>query len=545
MFTQKLKWFALGIVLLFSGSGCKNASYLLNIGIEKQNPYLIWQAFVLGESDASAALFNLKLSGTSKVLWYDVLALNGNIDAAKYLADNTIHKGIQTHYYKLAAEQGDANAQFEYALLQDANLSEMQRFLTLSAEQGYPPAVIAYAKFLHAKLDANEADILYWLDKASKLDAESAIKLAKRFWLNHNKKDAIKYFEHAKSMGNSRASAYINVLQNYNEQTLNALFDNAETGTDVNCLQTIQPIARSLESMVQAVSMYNDFKKDERLASLDMCLLVPRWLPENEMKCHFDTSTGRNTCDLIELASYKKNLPFSHMVFFVERGKAYVQNGIMYVDLADEYSVFVHELAHFVGFVDEYKLTEATANNYCMPDSVPNLLFYEPSAPEAQKKLAWWNELFDKTQRRINMPDDIEGKKSVATILAGDNALGQSKAQKAEPIDNTGAGEGVALDSINVEGPSLIEPEPQPSLSISSSRACDSLDIKSFKPTSEITFLEHHDTENIPALYIHMWQAMLEEKTDEKPLIKALFNAANQSKNADLIDHWADVYYSL
>ena len=74
-------------------------------------------------------------------------------------------------------------------------------------------------------------------------------------------------------------------------------------------------------------------------------------------------------------------------------GKANVNNGVMYLDVGDTYSVFVHELAHFVGFVDEYPLTRSFAKEYCARKSAPNLVFLGALTYAPLSNIEYWQSI--------------------------------------------------------------------------------------------------------------------------------------------------------
>jgi hypothetical protein len=59
----------------------------------------------------------------------------------------------------------------------------------------------------------------------------------------------------------------------------------------------------------------------------------------------------------------------------------------MYLDQQDTYDVFIHELAHFSGFVDEYPLTAEMAKQICEGQNAPNLMFTDTN-PNLSKLVA-------------------------------------------------------------------------------------------------------------------------------------------------------------
>jgi hypothetical protein len=132
-------------------------------------------------------------------------------------------------------------------------------------------------------------------------------------------------------------------------------------------------------------------------------------------------------------------------VIVTDRGKANVDNGVMYLDIADDYAVFVHELAHFAGFVDEYPMSAQQANIVCRSVKAPNLV--------------------------------VEGELTYQPI---------SRIQEWRTLDQ--------------------------SLSLSVSRTCEKVGVTAYKPSTAMTFLEHHDIGHIPPIYLALWRSQIESK---------------------------------
>ena len=86
---------------------------------------------------------------------------------------------------------------------------------------------------------------------------------------------------------------------------------------------------------------------------------------------------------------------FTHLVVFTEQGKANVHNGVMYLDLTDTYSVFVHELAHFSGFIDEYPISRHQAERFChLNNQHPNIILLdEQKADLSSMDLTYWQNI--------------------------------------------------------------------------------------------------------------------------------------------------------
>jgi hypothetical protein len=215
--------------------------------------------------------------------------------------------------------------------------------------------------------------------------------------------------------------------------------DNSFSQALHNCAQQLQFVVSSDESIIQAAAFKEQFSQDSRLDMLPICINQPLWIDPAKLTCgHNWQGEGRLGCDLQSLGPMLKELDFTHLVIFAEHGKANVHNGIMFLDHADTYDVFVHELAHFAGFVDEYPLNKTLAQGICAGDSAPNIIFEQAKQNPADMSL--WLE------------------------MQGSN-----------------------------------------SISVSEARTCDNHSAQAYKPTSDITFMEFHDLNYIPAVYIAAW----------------------------------------
>jgi len=158
------------------------------------------------------------------------------------------------------------------------------------------------------------------------------------------------------------------------------------------CQQNIQIIATSPESLFLGMSIVKDFNNDERLYSLNVCMQRPLWLEANELRCIFDQNSQRTRCDSTALKQWLSINDVSHLAFITKEGKAYTYQGIMYLDERDDYDVFVHELAHFAGFMDEYALSLNSAKQHCEPVVGINLIRESSDYTAFQNNLSLWDD---------------------------------------------------------------------------------------------------------------------------------------------------------
>jgi hypothetical protein len=159
-----------------------------------------------------------------------------------------------------------------------------------------------------------------------------------------------------------------------------------------NCKQKILFVTPDIGSLVQAEYFRSRFSEDPRLNSLAICIYDVTWFDPIDISCEENWhQSGRLGCQLITLAEKLKSLPFTHLVMFADKGKANVHNGIMFLDRQDTYDVFIHELAHFSGFIDEYPLSKALAKRVCAGVDAPNIVFKQVDKSKADRE--YWQSI--------------------------------------------------------------------------------------------------------------------------------------------------------
>lgn len=159
-----------------------------------------------------------------------------------------------------------------------------------------------------------------------------------------------------------------------------------------DCKQKLLFVTPELESLPQAEYFRSRFAQDPRLSSLSICIYDVTWFDPVDLACSDNwQQSGRLGCQLLSLAEKLKNVPFSHLVMFANKGKANVHNGIMFLDRKDTYDVFIHELAHFSGFIDEYPLSKELAKRVCAGVDAPNIVFKQSQQIEVDRQ--YWQSI--------------------------------------------------------------------------------------------------------------------------------------------------------
>ena len=257
----------------------------------------------------------------------------------------------------------------------------------------------------------------------------------------------------------------------------------------------MQFIATSLASIKQASEFAAQFKDDKQLTSLGMCVKPILWLDPKHLQCqNFANNNYRITCDVEYLSKVFSPGEFTHLVIFAEQGKANVNNGIMYLDLADQYSVFVHELAHFAGFVDEYPLSERLAEQICDATAIhPNVYIQTPRYPS-------------------NGEDNLTALKSVF-----------------DPSD-------VDLRYWQKFSNNLV---------ITKARTCKNHPNQAYKFVGNMTFMEFHDQTHIPSLYLDIWRARLKAPYLLVPASLNIAHALEDVGDFDQADIWRNHFITF
>lgn len=376
----------LALVLLVS-SGQRYLPLLIQ---QTGSPYGLYLGVMLGSDKALETLSGYARENQDPY-WLQQVAEAGDAAAYYVLAQREGDEAQHMALLSQSANGGFAKAQYELALLTDSALKREQ-LLQRAAGQHYLPAMISlYQWYLHQGEKDKAAP---WLEQAASQDAASALILARQQWRQGLHSRARENFTRASALGNQVAQEYNALINNHWPAGQAVGWGPAAVASAARqCTMRIQPVVTSLENMRQLIALAEEFHRDRRLSDLPICLLKPLWLADNRLNCDANWQGQRRLgCDAARLAELPLDDDFTHILVLAPKGKANVHNGIMYLDLTDSYSVFVHELAHFAGFVDEYPLSSELAGQMCHPNLQPPNLIYTLSEEELPLKVDKWRQ---------------------------------------------------------------------------------------------------------------------------------------------------------
>lgn len=462
----------LAVPFLCADSGRSISQLLFNAQRAVNPQSLLFQAAKQGSEEAAEQLLDLA-DKANQISWIKKLVNLGNARAAWILVKHTDSERAANRWVQVAAYGDVPEAQFQYAMnLEDGERRES--WLKKAAEQSYRPAELALADWylLHQQPDKAKP----WLFNTAETDAKSAFQLGRLLWREEAHDEARKYIKLAADAGFDIAQRYEVALERYSEQSLAALSLTNPWVSAKTCHQRIQLIATGIASIEQAHRFYQAFHQDERLQSLPICLSQPVWLKEGSVACDDNwQGSGRLGCDLQPLETFARVRQFTHAVIFAPQGKANVHNGVMYLDVGDTYSVFIHELAHFAGFVDEYPMSAALAEVYCERRTAPNLVFNGQITYAPLANIRRWSEY-------------------------------------AKPVQ------------------------------LYPARTCNNIDVPSYKPSRDITFMENHDSHTIPGLYKKIWQWQLANPKAQRPIALNFFQLFEKQGNNAKAEYWLNEF---
>lgn len=118
------------------------------------------------------------------------------------------------------------------------------------------------------------------------------------------------------------------------------------------CLIDIELFATNLAGLRHGSKLISSFNSHP-FAEL-ICLSPPKYISAKVLQCQHeeDEKIACNT----DVWAKRTNINARYIGVILQSGRANVDNGIMYLDQGDNLNVFVHEVSHFLGFVDEYPL---------------------------------------------------------------------------------------------------------------------------------------------------------------------------------------------
>ena len=109
-----------------------------------------------------------------------------------------------------------------------------------------------------------------------------------------------------------------------------------------------------------------------------ICPTEVRYMPTTWLECTSEPDKAI-MCEESVFEMFQSQISSDYIALMLPKGGANVHQGILYFDRSDSIDVFVHELSHFAGFVDEYPLRQGHAVCQVTNQAVGlNVVVFEP-----------------------------------------------------------------------------------------------------------------------------------------------------------------------
>lgn len=156
------------------------------------------------------------------------------------------------------------------------------------------------------------------------------------------------------------------------------------------CQLTLQPVASQQAGVDTWQQLLQQWQHDAQLSQLAVCFLPLYTINSTSLQCSED-SNSLLQCRYQALEQLVANGDFSQLVVVAGRGKASYNNGILQLPDNASLALLRHEFMHILGFIDEYQLPAATAQQVCKSGKFyPNIIVTEAASADAAAYLQQW-----------------------------------------------------------------------------------------------------------------------------------------------------------
>jgi len=132
---------------------------------------------------------------------------------------------------------------------------------------------------------------------------------------------------------------------------------NGEQYKTEHCLRSISLFASEYDHLNQLSQFKQNF--DNHPLSQFLCIKEVRYFPNLNSYCPESHAGKAIVCEEEKLLTQLKHIVESdYLAIMLAKGKANVHYGVSYFSSESSFNVFIHEISHLLGFIDEYPLTK-------------------------------------------------------------------------------------------------------------------------------------------------------------------------------------------
>ena len=122
----------------------------------------------------------------------------------------------------------------------------------------------------------------------------------------------------------------------------------------IQCRNSVQVFATNFSDLLYSEKLIQQVQKS--IIGAKFCFAPVRYIPLSQLGCQHKLDQAAQ-CDELVLSKLT-DIGTRYISILLPNGGAKVDHGIMYIDRSDTADVFEHELAHWLGFIDEYPLPD-------------------------------------------------------------------------------------------------------------------------------------------------------------------------------------------
>ncbi|WP_191321792.1 hypothetical protein [Colwellia sp. C1TZA3] len=266
--------------------------------------------------------------------------------------------GNNEAWLHLAKHHGDSNANTAYQLAEyfrrDEQITSAQLWYQVAIRQQHVAARIALANiYFKQQQYVNIKPLLLPIagnEKALALLYKVALYQGELAFIEDHKN----MLAQGGNVGLYNELEHFAVFSDSQRQSEEKLEQHIEKKTNKNlaCSVDVQLFATSLKGLRHGQQLMSAFAH-HKLAKY-ICLRTPKYISEKAINCLHGVSENISCNASVWIT--RNDITSRYLGVIVEQGGANVDHGIMYIDQDDNLDVLIHELSHFIGFVDEYPL---------------------------------------------------------------------------------------------------------------------------------------------------------------------------------------------
>lgn len=257
---------------------------------------------------------------------------------------------------------------------------------------------------------------------AAKTDPVAAVTLAQQRLIQKKDTEALNWFRQAALLGDVSALQQALKLQWQQESLLPTAywlqqqFDSGNVSADMlplstlqelglwryapvkpanntvrpeSCSLTLQPVASYQAGVRHWQNLQRQWQDDPQLNQLNVCFLPLVTVDSTALACT-EYNQQRIQCNYMALNTLVDSHYFSQLVVVAGKGVASYNNGIVQLPDNSSFELFRHEFMHILGFIDEYALSAAAAQEVCQSEIIRPNLIIEADSTAIQRYLRHW-----------------------------------------------------------------------------------------------------------------------------------------------------------